>query len=90
MDVNARQTANNDILAWSLIGVLGVTLGLVCACGLGMYRQFRRATPETELLEEIKREARLPGTVKLPAPPPASLRPEWERPADWWKDSSVD
>ena len=86
LNVNANAIANNDTLAWSLIGVLGLTLGMVTACGLGIYRQFRRITPETELLEEIKRQASLPGPIHLPPAPLPKSGGTWERPADWWKD----
>ena len=86
LNVNPNYIANNDTLAWSLLGVLGLTLGMVTACGLGIYRQFRRSTPEAELLEEIKRQAHLPGPVNIPLPSPPVHRDTWERPADWWKE----
>lgn len=96
LGVGLDHIANNDILAWLLIVVLLVAFGLVTACGLGIYRQFRNVTPEAELLETIKREARKaakkPGPV-LPPLPPASTRPApppWERDADWWKNQPVD
>ena len=90
LNVNPQHIANNDTLAWSLLGVLGLTLGLVTACGVGIYRQFRRSTPELELLEEIKNQARQPGPVHLPPATPPPLRNSWERPADWWKDEPQD
>lgn len=86
LNVKPDYTANNDTLTWSLLGVLGLTLGMVTACGLGIYRQFKRSTPETELLEEMKRQAREPGPIKIPPAAPGSSRDTWERPADWWKD----
>lgn len=89
-NVNPDHVANNDLLAWSLLGVLGLTLGMVAACGLGIYRQFRRSRPEAELLEEIKRQARQPGPVHLPPVTPPAPRQSWERPADWWKEETQD
>lgn len=85
--VNLEQISPGDAFAWSLLGVLGLTFGLVTACGLGIYRQFRRVTPETERLEEIKQASRhsAPG-LPLPAPSAAP----WERPADWWKGDPKD
>ena len=90
LNVNPDHIAHNDTLTWSLLGVLGLTLAMVTACGLGIYRQFRRSTPEQDLLEAIKREARLPGPVSTPLPKQAPGKAPWERPADWWKDPPVD
>ena len=93
LNVNADAIAHNDILTWSLLGVLGITLGMVTACGFGIYRQFRRVTPETEIIEEIKRQALRPGPLEnpQPSPPAAPANAEsWERPADWWKNPPGD
>ena len=90
LNFNPDHIANNDTLAWSLLGVLGLTLGMVAACGVGIYRQFRRSTPESELLDEIKRQVRSPGPVHLPPAVPPTPRKSWERPADWWKDDPLD
>ena len=57
LNVNLDHIAHNDTLAWSLLGVLGVTLGLVAACGLGIYRQFRRNRPKN--WREIQRLGRI-------------------------------
>lgn len=91
LNVNPEQiAAHGDILAWSLLGVLGVTLGMVTACGLGIYRQFRSTTPEARLLEEIKRRSR-PSPAEPPAlPVPPAAGNSWERPADWWKVNTPD
>ena len=86
LNVNPDHIANNDTLTWSLLGVLGVTLGMVTACGVGIYRQFRRAAPAAELLEEMKRQAQLPGPIHLPPNTPRGGEQSWERPADWWKN----
>lgn len=90
LNVNPDHIAHSDTLTWSLLGVLGITLGMVTACGFGIYRQFRRSTPEQELLEEIKREARLPGPISAPLPKQPPANAAWERPADWWKNPPVD
>ena len=90
LNVTPQHIANSDTLAWSLLGVLGLTLGMVTACGVGIYRQFRRSSPESELLEEIKNQARQPGPVHLPPASPTPPRNSWERPADWWKDDPQD
>lgn len=87
--VSHVQTSPGDAFAWSLLGVLGLTFGLVTACGLGIYRQFRRVTPETELLEEIKHAARK-STPILPLAAPSCQAASWERPADWWKNDPQD
>lgn len=86
LNANPDYIANNDTLTWSLLAVLGLTLGMVTACGVGIYRQFRRMTPEAELLEEIKRQAHLPGPIHIPPTPPSRPNDTWERPADWWKE----
>ncbi len=85
--VNLEQISPGDAFAWSLLGVLGLTFGLVTACGLSVYRQFRRVTPETERLEEIKQAARY-SIPDLPLPVPSAA--PWERPADWWKGDPKD
>ncbi len=90
LNVDPDKIAHNDILAWSLMAVLGLTLGLVTACGVGIFRQFRRSRPEAELLEEIKRQASLPGPVHQPRARPATPEKPWERPADWWKNPPQD
>ncbi|MDB6070500.1 MAG: hypothetical protein JWL81_1671, partial [Verrucomicrobiales bacterium] len=55
LNVDPAKIAGNDTLAWMLLGVLGMTLGMVGACGWGICRRFRRMpTPEQELLDEIK------------------------------------
>ena len=69
--VNHEQTSPGDALAWSLLGVLGLTFGLVTACGLGIYRQFRRFAPGTELLEEIKQAVRQSNPI-LPLASPST------------------
>lgn len=86
---NHAQISPGDAFAWALLAVLGLTFGLVTACGLGIYRQFRRVTPETELLEEIKQAARKTTPI-LPLVTPSSQTAPWERPADWWKNDPQD
>lgn len=91
-NIDPRLIAQNDALAWSLLGVLGLTMGMVAACGVGIFRQGRRhrqkqSLPEQHLLEEIKDQLRqLPPDAIAPTPkrPPAGQ--PWEKPADWWKN----
>lgn len=91
LNVNPDHIANSDTLAWSLLGVLGLTLGMVGACGWGIYRQFRRITPEQQLLEELKEQLRrAPATAAPAAATPKPEAPPWEKPADWWKNPPVD
>ena len=95
LNVNLDHIANNDTLAWSLIAVLVITMALVTACGLGIYRQFRNITPEAELLETIKREAREAAKNPCSKESPARdiqtpISKPWERPGDWWKDQPGD
>lgn len=71
-----------DTLAWSLLGTVGLTFGMVTACGLGIRRHQRRSKPEAELLESLrgrKEQERPPQAGNEPAPRP------WEKPADWWR-----
>ena len=86
--VNPEHIANHDLLAWSLLGVLSLTLALVGACFWGIYRQFRKVAPEQQLLEELKEQLRRQPAAAAPdGPAPA---PPWEKPADWWKKPPVD
>ncbi len=86
LNVNPDHIANSDTLAWSLLGVLGLTLGMVGACGWGIYRQFRRITPEQKLLAELKEHLRRSPATFTPEP----MAPSWEKPADWWKNPPID
>lgn len=91
LQVTPNHIANSDVLAWSLLGVLGLTLALVSACVWAICRHFRRGqqvSPETELLEEIKR---LHSSPRAAAPPvPAASSHPWERPSDWWQNPPQD
>jgi hypothetical protein len=89
LNVNPDHIASSDTLAWSLLGVLGLTLGMVGACGWGIYRQFRRTTPEQRLLEELKESLRRSPAPAAPAAP-GPVPPSWEKPADWWKNPPLD
>ncbi len=91
LQVTPNHIANSDVLAWSLLSVLGLTLALVSACAWAICRQFRRgrqASPETQLLEEIQRLSS-PQSATAPPVPTAPAQP-WERPADWWQNSPQD
>ena len=91
LNVDPAKIAGNDTLAWMLLGVLGMTLGMVGACGWGICRRFRRKpTPEQELLDEIKsRLSRSPGPG-LKKLSPDSESAAWEKPGDWWKNPPAD
>ncbi len=91
LNVNAEHIAHSDTLAWSLMGVLGLTLGMVTACGVGIYRQFRKPSPESELLEELRQQIRRGERSDRAIPPPqGSKGASWEKPGDWWKHPPVD
>ncbi|MDB6133222.1 MAG: hypothetical protein JWM59_1465 [Verrucomicrobiales bacterium] len=71
-----------DTLAWSLLGTVCLTFGMVTVCGWGIRRHQRRLKPEAELLDSLRRmegQKRPPQAGKGPA-----LQP-WEKPADWWR-----
>lgn len=90
LNVDQAKIANNDTLAWMLLGVLGMTLGMVGACGWGICRRFRyKLTPEQELLDEIKAQMnRAPysgGGATLQNSAPSSDSTAWEKSGDWWK-----
>lgn len=92
LNVDPAKIAGNDALAWMLLGVLGMTLGMVGACGWGICRRFRsKPTPEQELLEEIKsRLNRAPESGVGPAARKPGAEGEaaaaWEKPGDWWRN----
>lgn len=91
LHVGPAHSAHHDTLAWSLLGVLALTLCLVGACGWGIYRHFRRTTPKQQLLDELKEHLR--NSQATTAPGPAALAapaPPWEKPDDWWKNPPVD
>jgi hypothetical protein len=88
-DVDSGRVANGDYLAWSLVGVLVISLSMVGFFAWGLYRQGHPVTPEQRLLEELKEQLRqLPASQLADSAVPAS--PPWERPADWWKNPSED
>jgi|GEM_PF-5979177 len=93
LNVNPEHIANNDTLAWSLIGVLGVTLSMVSACGWGIYRHFHRQTEESKFLEELHElhelEKRPPPASPEVADNPSNRQP-WEKTGDWWKKPPID
>lgn len=90
LNVNPDHIANNDTLAWSLLGVLGVTLGMVSACGWGIYRHFHRQTEESKLLQELHElEQRPPPSGPESGDRPTKSQP-WEKAGDWWKKPPVD
>jgi len=90
LNVNPDQIANNDTLAWSLIGVLGITLSMVSACGWGIYRHFHRQTPESKLLQELHDQQQRSGPAEQDTPAPPLPGQPWEKPGDWWKNPPLD
>lgn len=90
LNVNPDHIANNDTLAWSLLGVLGVTLGMVSACGWGIYRHFHRQTGESKFLQELHELEKRPPPARPDATGSDPKRQPWEKNGDWWKKPPMD
>ncbi|RYD26269.1 MAG: hypothetical protein EOP86_26180 [Verrucomicrobiaceae bacterium] len=71
-----------DTLAWSLLGTVCLTFGMVAACGWGIRRHQRRLKPERELLESLRRMKEHERPRHAGEEP--AIQP-WEKPADWWR-----
>lgn len=94
---NRHPRADEAALAWSLLGTLGLTFGVVTACGWSIRRHQRRSGPDAALLHEllhpgappIRRTNGLGPPMSSPSTNSSSKKPEpsapWERPADWWR-----
>jgi hypothetical protein len=90
---NPSPRADESALAWSLLGTLGLTFGVVSACGWSIRRHQRRSGREAALIADLIHEAADPvGQARLSPDnnpgsfnKPAGSVPPWERPGDWWR-----
>lgn len=100
--VTRSRSHGGDMLAWSLLGTLLLTLALVTFCGWCILRHQRKPSPEREFLDHWCRKKSgtggrlVPGPIDSVSPEPitptaASPGEPWEKHADWWrKDFSPD
>lgn len=74
---------NSDVFAVAMLSVIFCSFGVIGLLVWSMKRNVaRRDRHVDDLLEELAEEKRNRG-----ATPTASHRAEWEKEADWWKQS---
>jgi hypothetical protein len=75
----SRKMSPEDVLAVSLLGIMGCSFLVVGVIGYTMWvSSKRKPTPEDQLLEEMKAEEK-------EVHPRGGSKEEWERDPDWWR-----
>ena len=84
-------TSPADGFAIAMLGMILLALGIIGLLIICMRRNSAKRDPQVDaLLDELAEEERAAESTPWPAPkdPQQSGSPQWEREADWWKQTS--